>query len=136
MKRALIDTNVLAYACDETDAKSQVALKAIAGTDGGGVVSIQNLAELASILTRKKGGVSGEKAQMVLRRVRDALEVVSYDDDTVLQAVAINREYGTHFYDALIAAAMREAGLRTIITENSKDFRGIPEINVVNPFKE
>jgi predicted nucleic acid-binding protein len=39
------------------------------------------------------------------------------------------------FWDALFAACMLERGIEVIVTENEKDFKNIPGITVVNPFK-
>lgn len=43
--------------------------------------------------------------------------------------------YRTNFWDALIVACMLEYGVDTIVTENERDFKRIPGITVVNPFK-
>ena len=43
--------------------------------------------------------------------------------------------YRAKFWDALIAACMLEHGVETIVTEDGADFRKIPGITVVNPFK-
>jgi predicted nucleic acid-binding protein len=39
------------------------------------------------------------------------------------------------FWGALIAACMLEHGIEIIVTENEKDFKKIPGITIVNPFK-
>ncbi len=39
------------------------------------------------------------------------------------------------FWDALIAACMLEHGIEVIVTESEKDFKNIPGITVLNPFK-
>jgi predicted nucleic acid-binding protein len=37
--------------------------------------------------------------------------------------------------DALIAACMLENGIEIIVTENERDFKRIPGITVINPFR-
>jgi predicted nucleic acid-binding protein len=45
------------------------------------------------------------------------------------------RDYRASFWDALIAACMLEHGVHTIVTENELDFRKIPGLTVINPFR-
>ena len=45
------------------------------------------------------------------------------------------RVYRATFWDALIAACMLEKGIKTIVTENERDFKRIPGITIINPFK-
>ncbi len=61
--------------------------------------------------------------------------VLNFDAKTVVSAVRINNEYGIPYWDALIAATMRGWEVYRIYTENEKDFRKIPWLNVLNPLK-
>ena len=49
--------------------------------------------------------------------------------------MALVRERRVPFWDALIAASMLDAGISSIVTENERDFRRVPGINVINPFR-
>lgn len=40
-----------------------------------------------------------------------------------------------HYWDALLAATMRESRVYKIYTENEEHFNEIPEIQAVNPIK-
>jgi predicted nucleic acid-binding protein len=51
----------------------------------------------------------------------------------VLSAIRIHREFDVPYWDALIAATMRENGVTRIYTEDEKSFRKIPWLEVVNP---
>ena len=52
---------------------------------------------------------------------------------TIIRAIDINLEYNIPYYDALLAATMRENGIFNIYTENVKDFKAVG-IKAVNPF--
>jgi len=52
-----------------------------------------------------------------------------------LSAIELVKLHRAPFWDALIAACMLEHGVRTIVTENERDFKRIPGIMALNPFK-
>ena len=60
----------------------------------------------------------------------------NYNHLTVKRALEDLTTINTSFWDILIAETMKEAGIRTLYTENAKDFLEIPWIEVVNPFIE
>jgi len=41
---------------------------------------------------------------------------------------------GGKIFDLFLAATMFDNGVRTIYTENEGDFKGLPGIEVINPF--
>lgn len=59
--------------------------------------------------------------------------MTSYDGGTAARASADSIVMGSHFWDLLMAETMKEAGMRTIYTENVRDFESIPWIEAVNP---
>lgn len=59
---------------------------------------------------------------------------MDYGARTILAAIDINRTYKVHYWDALIAATMRENNIFCIYTENG-DFDSIPWLTVINPFE-
>ena len=61
--------------------------------------------------------------------------VVDRNAGTVVKAMGIVESVGAPFWDALIAACMLEHDIEVIVTENEKDFKNIPGITVLNPFK-
>ncbi len=136
--KVLFDTNVLVYAIDELSEKHEEALEAMQDKsfEHLGAVSVQNLAEFSRLLTEKypRRKTFAEVRAAVLE-MSEALEVIAYDHQTVGEALSMCAEYRLHFFDALIAAAMLKADVKTIVTENEKDFRKIPWMKVVNPFK-
>ncbi len=55
---------------------------------------------------------------------------------TVTEAIKICGERRLHYWDALLAATMKENGIFIIYTENEKDFKKISWLEVINPIKK
>jgi len=60
--------------------------------------------------------------------------VLNYNSHTIKSAMAISTTNGIHYWDALLAATMRENNIFSIYTENDNDFKKIPWIKIINPF--
>jgi predicted nucleic acid-binding protein len=139
---ALIDTNVLVYAFNtDSGDKHAVATGLLAQCWRGEAqfaVSTQNLAEFSAIVREKVTHPStGDEVLEFLQGIIDfrGWTVLIYGADTVIHAHKMKDEYGLHFWDALLAATMKQHGLGTIYTEDSH-FKKIPWMTVVNPFTD
>ena len=134
----LIDTNLLVYAYEtEFPAQKKKIQELIANCLQKKiklVVSNQNLAEFVSVVTRK-GKLSFEEAKVNVDDIlnSDGFIKINYKSSTVLSAIAIAQESNISFWDALIAATMRENHIFNIYTENTKDFK-MKWVNAINPF--
>jgi predicted nucleic acid-binding protein len=137
----LIDTNVLVQAYTVSDdRKHTIALSMLERIwEGeGATTTLQNLCEFFFVVTRKVARpISASAADIIVRGILDASQwrVVDRQPETVLQAMELVRLHRANFWDALIVACMLEHGVHTIVTENERDFKTIPDITVVNPFK-
>lgn len=137
----LIDTNVLVHAYLLLDAKQHDAAKDVIlpiWENGGGLTSQQNLSEFFVVATKvtdhpMPASVAGSLISEILAFER--WSVIDRGPTTIIRALEFVKLHGIHFWDALIAATMLEHGVRTIVTENERDFRKIPGLKVVNPFK-
>jgi predicted nucleic acid-binding protein len=78
-----------------------------------------------------------DRAGEIVREILDSPKwrVLDRRNETVTRAIGLVKCQRVPFWDALIAACMLEHGVRTIVTENERDFKRIPGITVVNPFK-
>jgi len=138
---SLVDSNVLVHAYVFLDRKKHDAAKAVVlpiWESGGGVTSQQNLGEFFAVATKVMdhplpAGVVGGLISEILSSKR--WSVIDRGPTTILRAIEHVKLHGVHFWDALIAATMLEHGVRTIVTENERDFKKIPGLRVVNPFK-
>lgn len=136
------DTNILVYAYDESmKEKREVAEKLVESVFGGetrGALSNQVLAELFYVLTEKiNKPLSKETAAKIIRKyvISDKWEKLDYTNSTALKAALSSSYYNSSFWDTLIAETMKENGLVQIITENERDFKIIPGLKIINPFK-
>ncbi|HIH44754.1 MAG TPA: PIN domain-containing protein [Candidatus Methanoperedenaceae archaeon] len=141
-KIALIDSNMLSYVFDSGEPeKRRVCSELVADCWRGNrkfAVSIQNLSEFYVIVTRKITNPIPEKtAKRFIELIIDfeGWSVLSSASRTVVSAIDISSEYRINYWDALLAATMRENSVFSIYTEDG-DFRKIPWIKVENPFKK
>ena len=130
--KAFFDTNVLVYKVTADPRKRQAdrILRA------GGIVSVQVLNEFANV-ARNKLGHSWDAIETALNQFRlsfESIEPLTLDTHTA--ALAIAREHGFSFYDALITASAIEAGCEILYTEDMQHGRTIGALTIRNPFIE
>ena len=137
---SFFDTNILAYAFDESEAnrkeKCEELVRAVFQGENACHVSNQVLSELFVVLTRHaKRPLPKEKAAVIVNGFVDSSKWIkmNYTHLTVKRALLDLETINTSFWDLLIAETMREAKVRTIYTENERDFAKIPWIRVMNP---
>lgn len=137
---ALVDTNILCYALDAGEPeKRAVAAELLLRCWRSEItlaVSVQNLAEFSVVMTEKvQHPVPGA---VVTRFIRDIVSfdgwtVIGYDPGTIMDAVGIQGMFSLHFWDALLAATMKQHDIGMIYTEDSH-FKKIPWIKTIDPF--
>ena len=136
-QRFLIDSNILVYAFDSSAAKKHEKAKDFVAEkikSKNLFLSIQNLAEFSATITEKvKKPLLQSQAEEIISDFNCATNIVSYYFNTVQSALSIKFIHKVHFWDALIAATMKENNIKLIFTENVKDFKKIHEIRVINP---
>jgi predicted nucleic acid-binding protein len=129
---ASFDTNVVIYAFTAGE-KQAAARHAMAN---GGVISVQVLNEFVNVMRKKRRAVWPE--------IEDALRVIQtrfssaapITAATHAAALALARDHGFAFYDALIVAAAIEAGCDTLYSEDMQHGGSIGGMTIVNPFIE
>jgi len=137
----LLDTNVLVYAYDVSERRRREIAKALVDevwNAGGGVVTLQNLSEFFFAVTRKvQKPVPVVDAKTIVSDILRSSRwmVIDRNAGTVMKAMEIVESVRAPFWDALIAACMLEHGIEVIVTENEKDFKNIPGITMINPFR-
>jgi predicted nucleic acid-binding protein len=124
------DTNILVYAALEGP-KRESALRALAD---GGTISAQVLNEFTNV-SRKKYGRAWADIEAALTAFRERLRpIVPLTGETHSAALALARDHGFAFYDALILAAAIEAGCDMLYSEDLQDGRAIGGLTIRNPF--
>ena len=133
---AAFDTNVLVYAAgDPTDAKAgraQDLLERFVRARKA-VLVLQTLAEFSNVGLRKVGLAVEEVAALVeaWRAVMPVHAATEQDLAAALTAVSGHR---LQFFDALLWATARRAGVRYLLTEDFQDGRSLGGVRFVNPF--
>jgi predicted nucleic acid-binding protein len=128
--RAFLDTNILVYA-QQTGTKATISRDLI---NQGGTVSAQVLNELANVL-RKKQGISWHDIELVFDDIDNALDPACPLTAKISRAaLALARDDGFAFDDALIVAAAIEAGCDTLYSEDMQHGRSVGGLTIVNPF--
>ena len=134
----LLDSNILIYNYDMLDPKKHKIAKELIDkcwkNEKKFVLSAQNISELFSVTTAKKLLTKKEAVVVVSDIVKfQGWIKIRFDHKTVLEAARISEQHDMHYWDALLAATMRQAGVFNIYTENVKDFK-VPWLNVIDPF--
>jgi predicted nucleic acid-binding protein len=137
----LIDTVVLVHAYTiSNDEKHRAALALIERVWGGeeATTTLQNLCEFFFVVTKKvEKPISASAAETIVKGILAATQwmVIDRSPETVFRAIELVKFHRAPLWDALIAACMLENNIKVIVTENERDFKRIPGITVINPFK-
>ncbi len=139
---SLIDTNILIYAIDNDEKQKQKIAREIIEKcwkkEKIYCLSVQNLSEFYVNATKFiKNPISTDYAKLIISDICsfDYFKILEIKKDSINSAVNISIKYDIDYWDALIAATMQENNINIIITENTKDFKKIPWIRVISPFK-
>jgi predicted nucleic acid-binding protein len=136
--RILLDTNILVYAYDRREpVKRDAALalaRALAHT-GEVAVTTQVLSELFWTISRSiPDPLPAADAARSVRRHAATWHVVDVTADTVREALRGAEQHGLPYWDALIWAAARLAGIPVVLSEDFQDGREIDGVAFQNPF--
>ncbi len=135
--KMLIDTNILVYTKDKEDRKRQETAINIINEcieNRNGILSLQNLVEFSNVL-QNKTELPSHEINEVIRDLSIDLEVIYYNNNTIIKANEYCERFRIDFFDALLAATMEENNINAIVTENTDHFSPIPWLKVINPFK-
>jgi predicted nucleic acid-binding protein len=145
--KTLIDTNILVYAHDSTSSYQKAAAQLLARVLQGrleAVVSVQNIAELYSVLTssRRTGRpLQPRDARQICKLYLAASEIPKLVPDGKafdrgLELASEHKVTGGDFFDCLLAATMELAGVTRIYTENITDFKRFRFLETIFPLKK
>ena len=131
-----LDTNVLVYMFDETDAAKQRRAEALVNdslASGTGCISFQVVQETLNVLIRRLGFVP-EDARRALDDVLIPLWQVNPTAALYQTAVSLQGRYGFSFYDSIIVAGALEAGCTHLYSEDLQHNQRIQQLTIFNPF--
>lgn len=136
--KRFLDTNVLIYSCDSSDAnKQQTALDLIAecSSQGTGLLSVQVLGEFFHATVVRKKLLTADEAERAILAFRAAMPVVSVELPDVANAIAIHRKYQTRYWDSLIIATAAHHECGEVLSEDLNDGQTYNGVLVSNPFR-
>lgn len=125
------DTNILLYSLlDDDFSKSEMAVGLMAD---GGIISVQVLNEMVSVLRGRKKWEWG-KVTKALFATKVLLEVCDLSVESQTLAVAVSEKYQIAIYDANILASAKLSGCDTLWSEDMQHGQVIEGVRIVNPF--
>jgi len=128
--KAFFDSSILIYAYS-TDRRRRRAIEALAP---GGTISAQVLNEFTNVL-RNKQKQDWPIIELAVASIRRQFpKIAPLSAETHAAALALARDHGFSFYDALIVAAALEAGCDTLYSEDMQDGSTIGGMTIRNPF--
>jgi len=136
----LVDTNVLVYAYDPGDATKRARAITVVdqlGSQQRGALSAQVLSEFFVTVTRKiEPPLTAEEAgQSVTNYMRSWL-VYEITARAVVEAIRGVRQHQLSYWDSLIWATAKLAGVSTVLSEDFSDGQLIEGVRFRNPFGE
>jgi predicted nucleic acid-binding protein len=131
-----LDTNILVYAYDASDAKKQAIAQELIrrALAGDMIASTQVLAEFAATLLHKISPAAKHEQVLALLDALSPLNLVPTDAEVVRRAMEVRAKYGLHVYDGMIVAAAEHAGCARIWSEDLNPGQEYFGILVDNPF--
>jgi len=97
------------------------------------VLAVQALAEFFHATTRKNL-LEPQRASAFVRSWLDVFRVTSADDSALADAIDAVEEHRMSFWDAMLWAAVRQAGCSAILSEDMQHGRRLGGVEFVNPF--
>jgi predicted nucleic acid-binding protein len=132
-----VDTNVLAFAHDRSEAAKQPVARALLEglwRERAGALSTQVLQELYVVATRKLDPPMPRAAARELVVLYATWPVVQVDLPLIVAASELEERHTLSFWDALVVEAARRAGATRLVTEDLQSGRDIGGGTVENPF--
>lgn len=131
-----LDTNILVYTHDESDARKQSIAREIVRKAfvSGSVISLQVLGELSRTLLHKFRPPLPPGDVKVAIASLGGIQLVSPDREMVQRAIDADAVYGLRFWDGMIVAAAERAGCSRILSEDFNPGQTYFGVRVENPF--
>lgn len=128
-----IDTNILLYLLTADHEKADRAEMIV---QGGGLISVQVLNEMASVARRKLSMSWGEINEL-LALIRSLCSVAPVTIEVHESGMDVAERYGMSVYDAMIVAAALLGGCKTLYSEDMHDGLLIDhQLHIRNPFAD
>jgi predicted nucleic acid-binding protein len=132
-----VDTNVLVYAHDRSEAQRQPVAQALVAElwrKRTGALSTQVLQEFYVVATRRYDPPMSRREARQLVDVYSHWQLIQIDLALILAASQLEERHTLSFWDALIVEAARRAGANRLVTEDLQSGRRLAGVLIHNPF--
>jgi predicted nucleic acid-binding protein len=132
-----VDTNVLVYAHDRSEAQRQPVAQALLAQlwrNRAGALSTQVLQEFYVVATRRYDPPMSRREARQLVDAYSHWQLIQIDVALILAASQLEERHTLSFWDALIVEAARRAGAKRLVTENLQSGRRLAGVLIHNPF--
>ncbi len=135
----LVDTNVLIHAYERASSVKSAPARDVLRrlwAERRAVLSVQNLSEFSSVvLTKLRPPMPIDDLLRLQQDFRRAFRIIAADEMDVEAALAGVRSHALSFWDALLWAAARRAGVVEILTEDFQHGRELEGVLFTNPYR-
>ena len=133
--RITLDTDVLVYAVDRDAGERHLRAATLVdeAVDLDCVLTLQALSEFFAAVTRK-GKMPMRDATAQVDDWQLLFPTVTAKPTTLRQAIAAVEEHSVSFWDAMLWATAREAGVTVLFSEDFQDGRELGGVRFRNPF--
>ena len=76
---------------------------------------------------------TAQEEEAIIKSFIGGMEIIRLDDEIAELAVRVRKNHSIKVADAIIAATALSSNL-VLITRNIRDFKPIPELNLINPW--
>lgn len=135
-KRVSLDTNILVYSVDlDAGERHDRAIELFAQLSPSNcVLSLQSLCEFFAAVTRKKLMPVGD-AMAQVDDWQQFFPVVAAGAATLTKAFTAVKRYQLSFWDAVLWATIRDAGIATLLSEDFQHEQHLEGVQIINPFR-
>jgi len=135
-RRLTLDTNILFYAMDrEAGERHKLAMKIVdRAIVSDSVLTLQSLCEFYAAVTGK-GKMPALEAEAQIKDWMDLFPIVSAKSKSLIRAIKAVNQHTLSFWDAMLWAVARDAGVTLILSEDFQHDRVIDGIQFCNPFQ-
>jgi predicted nucleic acid-binding protein len=131
MSGSFFDSNVLLYLASGVDERGEQIEELL---EGGGVISVQVLNEMANV-SRRKFGMSWQQTSNFIGRTTRLLGIRPLTIDIHHNGLRLAERYGFAIYDSFIVAAALAADCDTLWSEDMQDGMVVDgRLTITNPF--
>lgn len=129
------DSNILIYAVDkDAKGKHDIALQLIVESATiDSALSLQSLSEFFYVITRK-GKISTKAALEHIQDWQTIFPTITAKPTTLGHAIALMEKHHLAFWDSMMLATAREAGVTTLFSEDFQHGQILDGVRIVNPF--